>query len=95
MLLSATATRRDLDDPATIQSILAVIPDLTTLELLHALSIADGEATGSAGWSDWKAALVSDLVRRVKKAMSGSSTIAAQPEITPNNSKSLKAECCR
>ena len=83
LLLSATATRRDLDDPATIQSILAVIPDLTTLELLHALSIADGEATGSAGWSDWKAALVSDLVRRVKKAMSGSSTIAAQPEITP------------
>ena len=87
LLLSATATRRDLDDPATIQSILAVIPDLTTLELLHALSIADGEATGSAGWSDWKATLVSDLVKRVKKAMSGSSTIAAQPEITPEQLK--------
>jgi [protein-PII] uridylyltransferase len=82
LLLSATATRRDLDDPATIQSILAVIPDLTTLELLHALSIADGEATGSAGWSDWKATLVADLVLRVKKAMTGSSTIAKQPEIT-------------
>ena len=87
LLLSSTATRRDLDDPATIQSILAVIPDLTTLELLHALSIADGEATGSAGWSDWKATLVSDLVKRVKKAMSGSSTIAAQPEITPEQLK--------
>ena len=87
LLLSATATRRDLDDPATIQSILAVIPDLTTLELLHALSIADGEATGSAGWSDWKATLVSDLVRRVKKAMSGSNSIAAQPEITPEQLK--------
>lgn len=87
LLLSATATRRDLDDPATIQSILAVIPDLTTLELLHALSIADGEATGSAGWSDWKATLVSDLVRRAKKAMSGSNSIAAQPEITPEQLK--------
>lgn len=87
LLLSSTATRRDLDDPATIQSILAVIPDLTTLELLHALSIADGEATGSAGWSDWKATLVADLVKRVKKAMSGSSTIAAQPEITPEQLK--------
>ena len=82
LLLSATATRRDLDDPATIQSILTVIPDLNTLELLHALSVADGEATGSAGWSDWKATLVSDLVSRVKKAMTGSSTIAKQPEIT-------------
>jgi len=87
LLLSATATRRDLDDPATIQSILAVIPDLTTLELLHALSIADGEATGSAGWSDWKATLVSDLVKRVKRAMSGSNVFAAQPEITPEQLK--------
>ncbi len=87
LLLSSTATRRDLDDPATIQSILAVIPDLNTLELLHALSIADGEATGSAGWSDWKATLVSDLVSRVKKAMTGSSTIAKQPEISPEQLK--------
>ena len=84
LLLSATATRRDLDDPATIQSILNVIPDLNTLELLHALSIADGEATGSAGWSDWKATLVLDLVSRVKKAMAGSSTIAKQPQISPS-----------
>jgi [protein-PII] uridylyltransferase len=81
LLLSSTATRRDLDDPATIQLILSEIPDLNTLELLHALSIADGEATGSAGWSDWKATLVSDLVFRVKKAMTGSSTVAEQPEI--------------
>lgn len=91
LLLSATATRRDLDDPATIQSILAVIPDLTTLELLHTLSIADGEATGSAGWSDWKATLVSDLVKRVKTAMSGSSTIAAQPEITEEQLKAAES----
>jgi [protein-PII] uridylyltransferase len=81
LLLSSTATRRDLDDPATIQSIASVIPDVNTLELLHALSIADGEATGSAGWSDWKAALVNDLVQRVKRAMAGAE-FAQQPEIS-------------
>lgn len=81
LLLSATATRRDLDDPATIASIIDVIPDLNTLELLHALSVADGEATGSAGWSDWKASLVSDLVQRVRRTMSGS-MIAEQPALT-------------
>ncbi len=80
LLLSATATRRDLDDPATIQSIVAVIKDANTLELLHALSIADGEATGSAGWSDWKANLVADLVSRVKKVMAGIE-IAQQPAV--------------
>ena len=81
LLLSSTATRRDLDDPATIQSIVSLIPDVSTLELLHALSIADGEATGSAGWSDWKAALVNDLVQRVKRAMAGAE-VAQQPEIS-------------
>jgi [protein-PII] uridylyltransferase len=82
LLLSATATRRDLHDPATIASVMSVIPDLATLELLHALSIADGEATGSAAWSNWKATLVSDLVDRVRIAMSGS-IVAPEPELTP------------
>jgi [protein-PII] uridylyltransferase len=81
LLLSATATRRDLDDPATIQSVLSVIKDANTLELLHALSVADGEATGSAGWSDWKAVLVADLVSRVKKTMSGVAP-PRQPEVS-------------
>jgi [protein-PII] uridylyltransferase len=81
LLLSSTATRRDLDDPATIQSIVSLIPDVNTLELLHALSIADGEATGSAGWSEWKATLVNDLVQRVKRAMAGAQ-VAQQPEVS-------------
>jgi len=81
LLLAATATRRDLDDPATIASVIAVIPDLQTLELLHALSIADGEATGKAAWSEWKAGLVADLVKRVKNAMTGS-LVAQQPEVS-------------
>ena len=81
LVLSATATRRDLDDPATIASVLALIPDLETLELLHALSIADGEATGKAAWSEWKAGLVADLVARVRSAMVDD-TIAPQPELS-------------
>lgn len=81
LLLAATATRRDLNDPVTIASVLEKIPDLQTLELLHALSIADGEATGSAAWSDWKATLVADLVRRTQAAMTGT-TIAPQPELS-------------
>ena len=85
LLLSSTATRRDLDDPATIQSVLTTIPDVNTLELLHALSIADGEATGSAGWSDWKATLVNDLVHRVKRVMAGAE-VAPQPEVSDEQS---------
>jgi [protein-PII] uridylyltransferase len=81
LLLSATATRRDLDDPATISSVAEVIPDLQTLELLHALSIADGEATGRAAWTEWKASLVAELVKRVGLAITDN-TVAMQPELT-------------
>jgi [protein-PII] uridylyltransferase len=81
LLLSATATRRDLDDPATIASVVEVIPNLQVLELLHALSIADGEATGRAAWTDWKASLVAELVKRVELAITDN-TVAPQPELT-------------
>ena len=81
LLLSATATRRDLDDPATISAVAQVIPDLQTLELLHALSIADGEATGRAAWTDWKASLVAELVKRVGLAITDN-TVAQQPELS-------------
>ena len=81
LLLSATATRRDLDDPATITAVADLIPDLQTLELLHALSIADGEATGRAAWTDWKASLVAELVKRVELAITDN-TVAQQPELT-------------
>jgi [protein-PII] uridylyltransferase len=81
LLLSATATRRDLDDPATIATVTSAIADLQTLELLHALSIADGEATGRAAWSSWKASLVADLVRRATLALRDN-TIESQPELS-------------
>ena len=90
LLLSATATRRDLDDPATITSVAEVIPDLQTLELLHALSIADGEATGRAAWTDWKASLVAELVKRVERAITDN-TVAMQPELTEEQRRKAEA----
>ncbi len=82
LLLSAVATRRDLDDPQTISFVVEHVQDPETLELLHALSIADGEATGRAAWSEWKAKLVADLVRRSLASMSGFEP-AAQLELSP------------
>lgn len=83
LLLSATATRRDLDDPATISSVAENITDLGALELLHALSIADGIATGRTAWSDWKASLVNELVRKTKLALTDN-TVSPEPELSPD-----------
>ncbi len=71
LLLPSVATRRDLDDPVTVRQVAATIGSRTLLELLHALSAADGLATGPAAWNDWKAGLVADLVRRVSAVLDG------------------------
>jgi [protein-PII] uridylyltransferase len=49
------------------------------LELLHALAISDGLATGPAAWNDWKATLVADLVRRVESVLDGDPMPAPAP----------------
>jgi [protein-PII] uridylyltransferase len=71
LLLSQMAARRDLDDPETAAQVAATVGSRRLLELLHALAIADGQATGPAGWNDWKAGLVAELVRRVAAVLGG------------------------
>ena len=83
LLLPTVATRRDIDDPQTIEYVKSLVDSAELLELLHALSIADGEATGRTAWSDWKAGLVENLVERTLAAMKGV-TPAPQPELTPS-----------
>jgi len=80
LLLPVVATRRDLDDPMTVEHVATTVGgSRTLLELLHALAIADGIATGPAAWNDWKAGLVADLVRRVGAVLDGEPT----PEPVP------------
>ncbi|MFC7218236.1 [protein-PII] uridylyltransferase [Streptomyces polyrhachis] len=71
LLLVETATRRDLDDPATVRVVTDAVGDLGALELLHALTEADALATGPAAWSSWRASLVADLVKRAAAVLAG------------------------
>jgi len=65
LLLPVTATRRDLDDPDTVGTVVqAVGGDGVLLELLHALAEADSLATGPGMWGAWKSSLIDDLVSR-------------------------------
>src|SRR5439155_10920448 len=80
LLLPDTATRRDLDDPVTIKTVTgAVDGSAELLGLLHALTIADAAGTGPATWSDWKAALIADLVRRASATLGGQRLPAVAP----------------
>ncbi|MEO3977297.1 [protein-PII] uridylyltransferase [Streptomyces sp. CAU 1734] len=81
LLLAETATRRDLDDPATVRAVASAVGTTSTLELLHALTEADALATGPAAWSAWRGSLVADLTGRVAALLAGLEP--AEPELTP------------
>ncbi|HSP02417.1 MAG TPA: [protein-PII] uridylyltransferase [Acidimicrobiales bacterium] len=71
LLLPDVATRRDLDDPEVIQWVADSVGSTLLLELLHALTEADSQATGPAAWGPWKQELVDLLVRRVEHVLAG------------------------
>ena len=71
LLLPDIATRRDVEDLATATTVAEAVEDATTLELLATLAVADGEATGPAAWSEWKARLIERLVHRAGALVEG------------------------
>ncbi|HET7487065.1 MAG TPA: [protein-PII] uridylyltransferase [Acidimicrobiales bacterium] len=71
LLLPDVATRRNLDDPATVESVAAAVGDRDRLELLAALTEADSLATGPSAWGSWKAGLVQELVARTATVLAG------------------------
>ncbi|MFJ5805426.1 [protein-PII] uridylyltransferase [Streptomyces sp. NPDC093093] len=95
LLLIDTATRRDLDDPATVRSVAEAVGSTGTLELLHALTEADALATGPAAWSAWRGSLVADLVARVAAVLRGAPPAATEPEIPSTEQERLAVEALR
>ena len=82
LLLPDTATRRDLDDPATAERVADEVGNRTTLDLLAALVEADSLATGPSAWGSWKAGLVADLVERTSRLLAGEPVAPPTPWIT-------------
>ncbi len=66
LVLPEVATRRDLDDIGTIQSVAQLVETKLTLHLLTALAEADGLATGTTAWGTWKKELVGLLAQRTE-----------------------------
>lgn len=95
LLLVDTATRRDLEDPATVRSVADAVGSPGTLELLHALTESDALATGPAAWSSWRASLVSELVQRVEAVFAGDAPEEPEPGETSAEQERLAIEAFR
>ena len=89
LLLPDTATRRDLDDPATVEKVATAVGTRSTLDLLAALTEADSLATGPAAWGPWKAGLVADLVSRTAARLSGSALPSKEQSLITDRHRRL------
>ncbi|MEA3053785.1 MAG: [protein-PII] uridylyltransferase [Sphingomonadales bacterium] len=61
LLMSATAFKRDIADPQTIQDFVGRVKSLERLRLLLLLTVVDIRAVGPGVWNGWKRQLLRDL----------------------------------
>ena len=61
LLMSATAFKRDLSDPKTIQDFAERVKSLERLRLLFLLTVVDIRAVGPGVWNGWKRQLLREL----------------------------------
>ena len=77
LLLTQVATTRDLEDPTTLDQVVAAVPDRLTFDLLVVLTEADAKATSPKAWTPWRATLVAELAARVRAVLEGESAASS------------------
>jgi [protein-PII] uridylyltransferase len=81
LLMSATAFKRDLADPKTIQDFVAVVQNLERLRQLTVLTIVDIRAVGPGIWNGWKRQLIGELYELAEERMLGQSRHSSEHRV--------------
>ncbi|MBI4610966.1 MAG: [protein-PII] uridylyltransferase [Candidatus Rokubacteria bacterium] len=71
LLMSHVAQRRDIDDPKTIESLVAAVQTPERLRMLYLLTLADMRAVGPGVLTQWRASILWELYRRALAHLSG------------------------
>ncbi len=69
LLLSITAQKSDITDPAVIHRFATAVADRQRLDMLYLLTMADIAGTAPGLWNTWKARLIADLHAAARLAL--------------------------
>jgi [protein-PII] uridylyltransferase len=69
LILSMTAQKKDISDPAVINEFAATVGDKAHLDYLYVLTVADVRGTNPRLWNSWKATLFRDLYDATARAL--------------------------
>lgn len=69
LLMSYTSQKKDISDPDIIRKFAETIGDLTHLDHLFVLTVADLNGTNPALWNSWHASLLRQLYYETKRAL--------------------------
>ncbi|QMU61401.1 MAG: [protein-PII] uridylyltransferase [Gammaproteobacteria bacterium] len=67
LVMSITAQQQDIDDPYIIKEFANNVGNLTRLNYLYLLTIADMRGTNPKLWNSWRSALLSELYQRASQ----------------------------
>jgi len=69
LVLSTTAQKKDIGDPAVIDEFASIVRDPLHLDYLYVLTVADVRGTNPKLWNSWKATLFGDLYELTHHAL--------------------------
>ena len=69
LYMSMTAQRKDLSDPEVINEFARRMGDVTHLDYLYVLTVADINATNNELWNSWRASLLRQLYTETRRAL--------------------------
>ena len=73
LVMSSTAQKRDIADPAVVQAFAQRVGDERHLSALYLLTVADIRGTSPKVWNAWKAKLLEDLFWATRRLLAGDS----------------------
>jgi [protein-PII] uridylyltransferase len=89
LLMSATAFKRDLADPKTIEDFVHIVQSPERLRLLLILTVVDIRAVGPGVWNEWKRSLLSTLFEAAEERLRLGYKHHGRAEIVADRQKAL------